>query len=311
LQQHVYDQAATNFQLSRDGQATELETLKVDVYKELAECYDAWDALDLPKAKEKLGSVRAAVDALRAIDGGDEVLEAMFSSEDSSQAEPLAKLDLARQGASSSNVDDSCLLRLFCHHKQALDSLMEWITEEGAPEDQKTKKTKKISKLAKLRNCPVPGEGGQQDLVNCRSFFHVGFFFLEGAKRMQHRRNYDSASLFLYRLLEWIIQYRLAAKHGVFADLKDQTKSARAYQEGAYQQFFEETGLKREWLVDRYDKVIRKKDPEDLETLKKKRENLVAAKLIGHELQDLDNQIAWKEAEQEKRDLERFVEECK
>jgi hypothetical protein len=294
LQQHVYDQAATNFQLSRDGQATKLETLRVDVYKELAECYDAWDALDLPKAKEKLGSVRAAVEALRAVDKGDEVLEAMFSSEDSSQVDPLVKVNLVRQG---SNVDDS--LSKLSHHEQALDKLMEWITEEGA-EDQKQKKN---SKLAKLRNCLSPGEGGQQDLVNCRSFFHVGFLFLEGAKRMQHRQNYDTASLFLYRLLEWIIQYRLAAKHGVFADLKDQ--------EGAYQQFFEETGLKREWLDDRYDKVSRKKDPEDLETLKKKRKNLVAAKHSGRELQALENKIARHEAEQEKLDLERFVEECK
>jgi hypothetical protein len=325
------------------------------VYTALAECYDAWDALDLSKAKEKLDSVFEAVKAMQDVDKGDEALEGMFSS----AVDPLAKVDLVRQGSNSSVADDP--LVMLKHHAEALKSLMEWITEETTSEDaaggkrQKgaqggkgvkgengcwTEKQKKNSMLMKLRKCTVPGRNGQQDFDKCRSFFHIGFLFLEGSKRMQRRGKYDTASLFLYRLLEWVAQYRLAAKHGVFADI---TGSA-----GAYKQFVWETGLKGEWVNARHAKVKNDEDPEDLETLQQKRhmrvKALTGAETAFHklyekskkssgskfadskarptfpkpeskqndpELKEIDEQIAAKELEMENEMLTRFIAECK
>jgi hypothetical protein len=310
FKEHVYDQAAANFKLSRDGQATELETLTVDVYIALAECYDAWDVLDLPKARGKLRSLRKKVETMKKVPTGDETLTRMFGGEVQQGASRLLPLPgkLKRQGSnlSVSSVDSNDTrspsevaaeadpFAIISYHEEALDSLMQWIVDEnedvkmdtlakpavarqpsldsgfeklrpgsgdkhkptmdrevlkrkaGGELWTKAQRKKKPSLLMRLRH---PNSG--QDLAQCRSFFHVAFLFLEGSKRMQRRGKYDGASLFLYRLLEWIEQYRLAAHHGIFADVKEPSPSkgkgpkretpSGGFVPPAYEQFVHET----------------------------------------------------------------------
>jgi hypothetical protein len=334
FKQQVYDQAAVNFKLSRDRQATELETLTVDVYIALAECYDAWDALELGLANSKLYSLKKAVTAMQGVEKGNDALEQMFSV----AGNPLGMLS---------------------YHEKALHSLMQWITEDGGGSAWRSKEEveahkgeayvcgngmtktcwneKEITKthkslLMKLRRPTAKGRAGEQVLEQCRSFFHVAFLFLEGAKRMHRRKKYDGASLFLYRLLEWISQYRLAAHHGIFADIKDRKW---------IQQFAYETNLQDEWLAEQW-RVVKGLDdaerPDDVEMLRGKqrkqrkvvndmRAEKAANKWQGDKakqvraqdklkqaemnLQTLDGKIAKAEAKEEQEEIDNWIDECK
>jgi hypothetical protein len=382
FREHVYDQAAANFKLSRDGQATELETRTVDVYIALAECYDAWDALELSKAYSKLDTLKKAVTAMQGVEEGHDALERMFGGAGRQGGARLMMPPekLKRQGSNSS-VDSTgsndprtargvaeeagdSLVRIV-YHEKALQSLMHWITEEGGGSAWSNKEVvethkgeaykcgtdkagkdvmktcwneKEITKthkslLMKLRRPTAKGRAGEQSLEQCRSFFHVAFLFLEGAKRMQRRGKYDGASLFLYRLLEWISQYRLAAHHGIFADIKDRKW---------IQQFAYETNLQDEWLAEQWRVVKGLKDgaerPADLEMLRgqqrkqRKVVNDMRAEKAAHkwrgdkakqvraedklkqaeiDLQTLDGKIAKAEAKKEQEEIDHWIDECK
>jgi hypothetical protein len=72
-----------------------LEKCTVDLYIALAECYDAWDQLDLVSARESLASLRKAIDVMAdpSVKKGRETLERMFGRTSSKGRAPTSVED--------------------------------------------------------------------------------------------------------------------------------------------------------------------------------------------------------------------------
>ena len=214
---------------------------KAKIYAQLSRLYDNWDVLELHGAQDAAGRLK----------------QEMIAQNHKNVQSPHTTEYVAEIFSNNGMVSSDCARLNF--HLRALECLREWIKEDekdkGAPKRavESSKKAGVREGLARLR--PKTKKGlFQQDPEASVSFFHVGFLLEAKAEREYLRSKFDTGSLFLYRLLEWISQYRLASRHGILANLTESKWKAQFLEE---QQDTKDPHKDEVWLAKEYRKVRR------------------------------------------------------